>query len=34
MRTLKQEGIQCFEHRDIEHPRANLSMVFDRYHNV
>jgi transposase InsO family protein len=34
MRTLKQEEIRCFEYRDIEDLRANLSVFFDRYYNA
>ncbi len=34
MKTLKQEEIRCFEYRDIEDLRANLSVFFDRYYNA
>jgi putative transposase len=34
MKTLKQEEIRCFEYRDIEDLRANLSIFFDRYYNA
>jgi putative transposase len=34
MRTLKQEEICCFEYRDIEDLRANLSVFLDRYYNA
>jgi len=34
MKTLKQEEICCFEYRDIEHLRSNLSHFFDTYYNV
>jgi transposase InsO family protein len=34
MKTLKQEEIRCFEYRDIEDLRANLSVFFDRYYNT
>ena len=34
MKTLKQEEIRCFEYRDIEHLRSNLSRFFDTYYTV
>jgi transposase InsO family protein len=34
MKTLKQEEIRCFEYRDMEDLRANLSIFFDRYYNA
>lgn len=34
MKTLKQEEICCFEYRDIEHLRSNLSRFFDTYYNA
>jgi transposase InsO family protein len=34
MKTLKQEEIRCFEYKDIEDLRANLSVFFDRYYNA
>jgi putative transposase len=34
MKTLKQEEIRCFEYRDIEDLRANLSVFLDRYYNA
>jgi transposase InsO family protein len=34
MKTLKQEEIRCFEYRDIEDLRANLSLFLDRYYNA
>jgi hypothetical protein len=34
MKTLKQEEIRCFEYRDLEDLRANLSVFFDRYYNA
>ena len=34
MKTLKQEEIRCFEYRDLEDLRANLSIFFDRYYNA
>jgi transposase InsO family protein len=34
MKTLKQEEIRCFEYRDMEDLRTNLSIFFDRYYNA
>ena len=34
MKTLKQEEICCFEYRDLEDLRANLSVFLDRYYNA
>jgi len=34
MKTLKQEEIRCFEYRDIEDLRSNLSRFFDTYYNA
>jgi putative transposase len=34
MRTLKQEEIYCFEYRDMEDLRANLSVFLDGYYNA
>ena len=34
MKTLKQEEIRCFEYKDIQDLRANLSIFFDRYYNA
>ncbi len=34
MKTLKQEEIRCFEYKDMEHLRANLSVFLDRYYNA
>jgi putative transposase len=34
MKTLKQEEIRCFEYRDMEDLRANLSNFLDRYYNA
>jgi putative transposase len=34
MKTLKQEEIRCFEYRDMEDLRANLSVFLDRYYNA
>ena len=34
MKTLKQEEIRCFEYKDMEDLRANLSVFFDRYYNA
>lgn len=34
MKTLKQEEIRCFEYKDMEDLRANLSIFFDRYYNA
>ena len=34
MKTLKKEEIRCFEYRDIEDLRANLSLFLDRYYNA
>src|SRR3954447_26028811 len=34
MKTLKQEEICCFEYRDIEDLRANLSVFLDGYYNA
>jgi transposase InsO family protein len=34
MKTLKQEEIRCFEYKDMQDLRANLSVFFDRYYNA
>jgi transposase InsO family protein len=34
MKTLKQEEIRCFEYKDMEDLRANLSVFLDRYYNA
>jgi putative transposase len=34
MKTLKQEEIRCFEYRDMEDLRANLSIFFNRYYDA
>ena len=34
MKTLKQEEIRCFEYRDVEDLRANLSLFLDRHYNA
>jgi putative transposase len=34
MKTLKREEIRCFEYRDVEDLRANLSLFLDRHYNA